>query len=86
MKTTVDVDKELAAQAAEVLGTETLKETVNTALAEIVRAEARRRLAERVRSGNLPVPTPRELARLRAPKLAVGELTPARRRSRRSAA
>lgn len=86
MKTTVDVDKQLAAEAAEILGTRTLKETVNTALGEVVRAEARRRLAERVRAGSLPVPTPGELARLRAPKLAAGALSPPRRRSRRPAA
>jgi hypothetical protein len=87
MKTTVDVDRELAARAAEILGTASLKETVNAALGEVVRAEGRRRLAERVRAGTLPVPTPEELARLRSPKLPGGSLSPPRRRKgRRSAA
>jgi Arc/MetJ family transcription regulator len=75
MKTTVDVDRELADAAAKVLGTHTLKETVNGALREIVRAEGRRRLAARVRNGTLPVPTPEELARLRAPQLPPGALS-----------
>ena len=74
MKTTVDVDRELAAQAAEVLGTRTLKETVNAALAEVVRAQLRHSLAERIRNGTLSVPTPQELARWREPKLPVGAL------------
>jgi hypothetical protein len=84
MKTTVDVDRSLANEAGAILGTKTLKETVNAALGEVVQAERRRRLAQRVRSGTLPVPTPEELARLRAPKVPVGALTA--RRRRRSAA
>ncbi len=74
MKTTIDVDREAAEEAAAILGTKTLKDTVNAALREVVDAEHRRRLAEQVRSGTLPVPTPEELARLRAPKLPVGAL------------
>lgn len=79
MKTTVDIDKALAAQAAEILGTATLKDTVNTALREVARAEGRRRLAERVRSGTLPVPTLEELAISKAPRVSVGALSKARR-------
>jgi Arc/MetJ family transcription regulator len=74
MKTTVDVDRERAREAAEVLGTTTLKETVNAALVEVVKAARRRELADRVRNGTLPVPTPEELAEWRAPKLPVGAL------------
>ena len=75
MKTTVDVDRELAAAAAAILGTSSLEDTVNTALGEVVRTEGRRRLAARVRSGTLPVPTPAELSRMRAPKLPRGALS-----------
>ena len=80
MKTTIDVDRQLANEVAEMLGTETLKDTVNAALAEVRRAELRRRLAARVRNGTLPVPTIAELNRMRAPVVPVGALS-----SRRSA-
>jgi Arc/MetJ family transcription regulator len=79
MKTTIDVDRELADEVAEILGTETLKDTVNAALSEVRRAELRRRLAARVRNGTLPVPTIAELREMRAPKLPVGALSPRRR-------
>jgi hypothetical protein len=79
VKTTVDVDDEAAEQAAKVLGTRTLKDTVNAALREVLAAERRRRLAARVRSGSLVVPTPEELARLRAPRVPVGALRRGRR-------
>jgi Arc/MetJ family transcription regulator len=65
MKTTVDVDRELADEAAEILGTKTLKDTVNAALREVVRKEHLKQLADSVREGTLPVPTLEELARLR---------------------
>ena len=65
MKTTIDVDREVADEAAEILGTKTLKDTVNAALNEVVGKELRRQLAESVRDGTLPVPTLEELARLR---------------------
>ena len=80
MKTTIDVDRRLAEEVAQMLGTETLKDTVNAALAEVRRAELRRRLATRVRNGTLPVPTITELRRMRAPAVPVGALS-ARRRS-----
>ena len=47
-KRLVDMDDELLAQATEVLGTTTMKATVNTALAEVVRAERRRQHADRL--------------------------------------
>jgi Arc/MetJ family transcription regulator len=74
VKTTIDIDKNLAAEAAEILGTRTLKATVDAALREVVGEELRRRLAERVRSGTLPVPTPEEYRKLREPRLAPGAL------------
>jgi Arc/MetJ family transcription regulator len=74
MKTTVDVDREVAAEAALVLGTKTLKDTVNAALREVVNAELRRDLADQILAGTWTVPTPGEVERLRAPKLPVGLL------------
>lgn len=50
-RTTIDVDDELLAQAQAVLGTRGLKDTVDRALTEIVRADRRRRLAEGLRDG-----------------------------------
>jgi hypothetical protein len=74
VKTTIDVDREAAEEAAEVLGTKSLKATVNAALREVVRTQRRLELARKVRAGTLSVPTPEELAELRAPKLPVGAL------------
>ena len=42
MKKSVEVDREIAAKAAEILGTTTLRDTINASLREIV--NARRRL------------------------------------------
>ena len=42
MKTSVEVDRTIAAQAAEILGTTTLRDTIDASLREIV--NARRRL------------------------------------------
>ena len=75
MKTTIDVDRQLADEVAEMLGTDTLKDTVNAALFEVRRAELRRRLATRVRNGTLPVPTIAELKRMRAPVVPVGAVS-----------
>jgi hypothetical protein len=83
MKTTVDVDRVLADEAAEILGTKTLKDTVNGALRELVNAKYRRRLADRIRAGTLPVPTQEEYDELRRPKLPVGALDDFWERSKR---
>ncbi len=69
MKTTVDIDREAADEAAEILGTTTLKDTVDAALREVVSAENRRQLAEEVLAGMLAVPTPEEAARAKMPKV-----------------
>jgi len=74
MKTTVDVDRELANEAAEILGTRSLKETVNAALFQVVRTEGLRELAEAVRNGTLSVPTPEEYRELRRPQLSTGAI------------
>lgn len=85
MKTSIDIDRELANEVATILGTETLKDTVHMALVEARRAEGRRRLAERIRNGTLPVPTQEEYDEMRRPKLPVGALSKPTKR-RRSAA
>ena len=41
-KTSVDIDDDLLEQARGLLGTSSIKETIHSALREIVRAEARR--------------------------------------------
>lgn len=45
------IDDELVAEAGRALGTTTMRETVDRALTEVVRAQRRRRLAERLRTG-----------------------------------
>ena len=40
-KTSVDVDQDIARQAAEILGTRTLRETIDAALREVVHAKRR---------------------------------------------
>lgn len=69
MKTSIDIDREAADQAAEILGTKTLRETVDAALREVVSAEHRRQLAEDILAGMLAVPTPEEAARAKLPKV-----------------
>ncbi|MDE0171503.1 MAG: type II toxin-antitoxin system VapB family antitoxin [bacterium] len=43
-KRLIDIDDGLLAEASEILGTTTMKETVNEALSEVRRAELRRQL------------------------------------------
>ena len=74
MKTTVDVDRKLADEAAGILGTKSLKDTVNGALREVIRAEGRRELAEAIRNGMLALPTPEEVERSKASKVPIGAL------------
>lgn len=49
-KTTIVIDDELVAQAKEALGTRGLKETIDAALLEAVKAQARREHVERLRT------------------------------------
>lgn len=69
VKTSIVIDKEAAAEAAALLGTTTLKDTVDAALREVVSAELRRQLAEEILAGTLPVPTIEELERSKRPKV-----------------
>jgi Arc/MetJ family transcription regulator len=50
-RTSVEIDEERLARAQRALGTTGIKDTLARALDEVYRAELRRRLAERVRSG-----------------------------------
>ena len=50
-RTTIEMDEHLLEAAQAVLGTRGLKETVDRALTEVVRASRRRALADRLRSG-----------------------------------
>lgn len=50
-RTSLEIDEERLAHAREVLGTRGVKDTVDRALEEVVRADLRRRLAERIRTG-----------------------------------
>ncbi|MBV8087408.1 MAG: DUF2191 domain-containing protein [Chloroflexi bacterium] len=43
-KTSIEVDRDIARQAAEILGTSSLRDTVDAALREIVRAQLRQEL------------------------------------------
>ncbi len=54
MKTLIDIDDDLLAQARAVLGTRTKKDTVHRALVEAVAAARRREHLELLRTGGLP--------------------------------
>jgi Arc/MetJ family transcription regulator len=64
-RTTIDLDLDLLEEARELLGTTTIRETVDKALRDVRRRAALRRLADRVREGKLGAPTPDELAEMR---------------------
>ena len=50
-RTSIEIDEHRLSRAKRVLGTSGIKDTVDRALEEVVRADLRRRLAERLRSG-----------------------------------
>lgn len=50
-RTSLEIDEERLTRAQQALGTTGIKETIDRALDEVVRADLRRRLAERIRSG-----------------------------------
>jgi Arc/MetJ family transcription regulator len=52
--TQIELDSRLLAQAAQVLGTKTKKDTVNEALRRVVQDEIRRRHVDELASGALP--------------------------------
>jgi Arc/MetJ family transcription regulator len=64
-RTTIDLDLDVLEEARDLLGTTTIRDTVNTALREVGRRERLRRAADLIRKGGLPLPTPEELAQMR---------------------
>jgi Arc/MetJ family transcription regulator len=50
-RTSIELDEELLEQVQGVLGTSGIKETVERAFQEVLRADLRRRLADRIRNG-----------------------------------
>ena len=50
-RTTIEIDDDLLGQAREALGTKGLRDTVEAALTETVKAHLRRRLAKRLETG-----------------------------------
>ena len=50
-RTSLELDEELLSRTQRVLGTTGVKDTVDRAFEEVLQADLRRRLAERVRSG-----------------------------------
>ena len=66
-KTSLVIDREKLDEARKILGTTTLAETVDAALEDVIRFDARRRIMEQiVRDGGIG-PSPEELRRLREP-------------------
>jgi Arc/MetJ family transcription regulator len=61
------IDREKVAEARAILGTTTIAATVDAALDEVVRLEARRRLWDYIRKRGGIGPSPEELRRLRTP-------------------
>lgn len=51
-RTTIEIDDALVAEARVALGTSSLKDTVDAALTETVRAARRRQLADRLETGD----------------------------------
>lgn len=66
-KTSMAIDRAKLAEARAILGTSTIAATVDAALDEVVRLEARRRLWDYIRERGGIGPSPEELRRLRAP-------------------
>lgn len=50
-RTSLEIDEEQLARAQLVLGTKGIKDTIDRALDEVLRADLRRRLADRLQSG-----------------------------------
>jgi hypothetical protein len=69
-KTSLVIDRAKVERAKEILGTRTIAETVDAALAEVIALESRRRVMDRIRTSKTGGigPTPAELRKLRAPR------------------
>ena len=64
-RTTIDLDLDVLDRARELLGTTTIRDTVDKALREVDRRAALREFADEIRTRKLRFPTPEELAKLR---------------------
>jgi Arc/MetJ family transcription regulator len=65
-RTTVDIEVDAFEEARALLGTTGYRDTVNTAMREVVRLHKLRQLADRIERGELTgFPTPEELHELR---------------------
>lgn len=67
-RTTIEIDADALEEASAILGTSGFKQTVNEALREVGRADRLRRGAALIRSGDLGLVTPDELAEQRRPR------------------
>jgi hypothetical protein len=65
-KTSLRIDRRKVAEARRLLGTETIADTVDAALDEVINLARRRRVMERIRKRGGLGPAPEELRRLRA--------------------
>jgi Arc/MetJ family transcription regulator len=68
-KTSLRIDHEKVAEARTILGTESMADTVDAALDEVINLQRRRRVMDRIRkskTGGIG-PTPDELRQLRTP-------------------
>lgn len=68
-KTCLAIDREKVERVKQILGTETLAETVDAALEDVINHERRMSLLERIRREGGIGPSPEELRRLRRPRL-----------------
>lgn len=64
-RTTIDLDLDALDRARELLGTTTIRETVDVALREVDRRAALREFAGEILAGEFQAPTPEELAEMR---------------------
>jgi Arc/MetJ family transcription regulator len=67
-RTSIDVDDEKLERVQRVLGTTGLRDTVERAFDEVIRADLRRQLAEQIRTGEGVDRSPEMLAKTRRPR------------------
>jgi Arc/MetJ family transcription regulator len=70
-KTTVEIDMTELDAAREILGTSTIRDTVNTALREVTRRVALARTAMLIEQGAFDVVDPEELTELRRSRIGI---------------
>lgn len=75
MKTSIEIDKKLASEAAEILGTATLRATIDSALREVIRARLRHEFANALRAGTLVLPSVADVDRSKTPRISGSDRT-----------